>query len=305
MPSKIRVLVYSFSGSYPGTFISVVASRLSSEKLSNRCHYVVVRALSLPVVQSYHSLNHGLLLPIFGDIGGNSLQSDFIFFTNTKYASRASTFVGNVVLRSIHIFKYLSELKSFKAAYHSPDEDDCFNEIARCLPPSPVIWLACFRQAAFNSLTSASCSGGSCANEPIPIFDRISERTGFEDAAFGDFGDGSFGDATFGDVDLDDDVFEDDVFEDEVLEDEVLEDEVFGAVVFEDDAVAEDVFLDDEGFEDEAFGVGVLGVGVFGGVVFAGGVFDVGVFGASILGLAVFLDALFEGVVGAGVAVTF
>lgn len=223
-----------------------------------------------------------------GDIG-NSPQPNFIFFTKTRYASRASICVGNVLLRFVHIFRYLSELVSFRAAYHSPDEDVCFRTIARRLPPSPVTPLVCFRQAAFRSDISVSSSAGSSANEPIPIFDRVPERTGFEGAIFGDeiFGDAIFGDAVFEDVVFEDAVFEDTVFDNTVFDDAVFEDAVFEDVVFEDVAFGDAAF-EDEVFEDEVF------EDVFEGKVFEDVVFGDAIFGASILGPAVFKGATFD-----------
>jgi hypothetical protein len=208
-------------------------------------------------------LDHGLLLLVFGDMG-KSPQLNFIFFTNTKYASRASTCVGNVLLRFIHIFRYLSELRSFRAAYHCAS-DVCFSTIARRLPPSPVTPLACFRQAAFNSEISVFSSDGSSTNEPI--LDGLFERTGFAGAIFGD--------AIFGDEVLEvfgADVFGVDVFEDEDFE-EVFGDDVSGGAVF----------------EDVGFGVFVFGDATFGDAIF----------GDSVLGRAVFCDSVFDSVFAA------
>ena len=175
------------------------------------------------------------------------------------------------MLRFIHIFRYLSELRSFKAAYHSP-EDVCFREIARRLPPSPVTALACFRQAAFRSDIVLSSSGGSSANDPIPMSAEVFDRVGFEGASFK----GGILGEVFGDEDFEDEVLEDDDFVDEPFGDDALADADF-----------EDFSLEDVVFDDD---------GVFGATVFEDGV-D-GVFG--VFGTETFGDADFEGVVGDG-----
>ena len=88
-------------------------------------------------------------------MGPNSFVSVFIFLANTKYASSASSCVSNVLSRFIHIFRYLSALTSFSAAYHSP-EDRCRSDIARFLPLRPVTLETSRRQAVRRSLYSSS-----------------------------------------------------------------------------------------------------------------------------------------------------
>jgi hypothetical protein len=248
--------------------------------------------LSLPssaIISTLKLYNHDLVLLVFGDMG-NSPQLIFIFFTNTRYASRASICVGNVLLRFIHIFRYLSEPKSFRAAYHCAS-DVCFKTMARRRPPNPVTPLACFRQAAFRSDISVLSSAGSSVDERT-LDDGLFERTGFAGAIFGD--------ATFGEA----------VFGDEVFEDEVLDVEVFGVGVFEDEAFGDDVSWDAV-FEDAGFGVFVFGDAIFGDAIFGDAAFGDASFRASILGRAFFGDStfdggvFFEGVVGEGAVAAF
>ena len=278
MPSELQILVHHFSESCPGPFTSVSA---------------IISTLRL-----YPSINHDLLLLIFGDMG-NSPQLIFIFFTNTRYASRASICVGNVLLRFIHIFRYLSEPKSFRAAYHCAS-DVCFRTMARRRPPNPVTPLACFRQAAFRSDISVLSSAGSPVDERT--LDGLFERTGFEGA--------SFGDATFGEV-----VFGEAVFGDEVFEDEGFDADVFVVDVFEEGAfggdVSWDVVFEDVGFGIFVFGDAVFGDAIFGDAILGDATFEDAIFRDSILGRAIFGDSIFdggsffEGVVGEGAVVTF
>lgn len=156
MPFELRILVHSYSESCPG----------ASTPVSDWWGAAQIAAITLPhrrfsVSRLCRLLDYGFVLLDFGDMG-NNLQSVFIFFTNTRYASRASVCVGYVLLRFIHIFRYLSELVSFSAAYHSPD-DVCFRTMARRLPPNPVTPLTCLRQAALSSETSVLSSAGSSA----------------------------------------------------------------------------------------------------------------------------------------------
>lgn len=233
---------------------------------------VVVQVRSWrPFSSSILSYNYYLLLVLlaaFGDIGGNSLQPCFIFFANTRYASSASICVSYVLLRSIHILRYLSEPRSFSAAYHSP-EDVCFRLTARRRPPSPVTPLACLRQAALSPEIVVWSSGGSSAKEPMPI-----PRSGGEVFERVSFGFGGAGAAIFGEV-----LGDEERFEDEDLEDEDFDEDAFG-----DDALA------DEDLEDFSLGSleeGIFEDGVFGAVAFQDGTDDVlglvgvdGVFGA-------------------------
>lgn len=240
--------------------------------------------------------DYGLNLPAFGDMG-NSLQSIFIFLTNTRYASRASVCVAYVLLRFIHIFRYLSELVSLRAAYHSR-VDVCFRTMASRRPPNPVTPLTCLRQAALSSATSELSSDGSSAYEPIPMLEKIPEPVDFDGAAFGDgvfgdaiFGDAIFGDATFGDDGLEEDVLDEAVLDDEDFEDEDLEDELFDSGF---DSVFEDANLE-VAFGDGDFGDVAFSVAAFAGVDFTDASFgDLGFDGVEGDG-SVFAEATFDG----------
>jgi hypothetical protein len=126
----------------------------------------------------------------FGDMGKRRHPS-FIFFAKTKYACSASTCVAYVFSRFIHIFKYLSELRSLSAAYHCRSLDVCRHTTARFLPPSPVTPLTSFRHEAFSSVISSDgfSLGDSSSVEPsdeelLAILEKKLERTGVEGTLF-------------------------------------------------------------------------------------------------------------------------
>lgn len=164
-PSKPRIIVHNICGSCPSVFpsayaIHLVAVEYSDKKSSNSCHFHFFNPQHL----HYHRYHRFFPLPVFG-YKGNNLEFDFIFLINTRYASKASICVGNVLLRFIHIFRYLSEFLSFRATYHSPAgaEESCLRTMARRRPPRAVTLLACFRQAALRSDISVSSSTGASA----------------------------------------------------------------------------------------------------------------------------------------------
>jgi uncharacterized protein YjbI with pentapeptide repeats len=209
-----------------------------------------------------------------GDIG-NSLHPSFIFFANTRYAWSASTCVGYVFSRFIHIFRYLSELRSFSAAYHWRFDDVCRHTTARFFPPSPVTPLTCLRQADLSSVISSEGAdlGSSSSVELsaddalLAILEKKLERTGVEGTLFVDVDlDGVF---------LDDALFEDSVLEGLGLEGVSFDDELFEAVSF-----------DDELFEGFAFGGSVFDRESFGGAVS----------GNAPIGVAAFEDEDLDGV---------
>lgn len=249
---------------------------------------------------------------------GKSRAPSFIFFANTKYAWSASTCVGYVFSRFIHILRYLSELRSFSAAYQ-PFFDVCRHTTARFLPPSPVTPLTCFRQAAFSSVTSSDGAffGVSSSvelseeDELLAILEKKLERTGVEGTFFvaedfeGVFFDDSalFEDSVlegFGlegasfSLSFDEELFEGFDFGD--LGGSVFDRESFGGALsgnaptgaFEDDAFA-GVGFDAAGFEDA-----VLGDVGFAGATFGDGGLAAAAFGAA-FGIVTFGGATFGG----------
>jgi hypothetical protein len=253
---------------------------------------------------------------------GKSRQPSFIFFANTRYAWSASTCVAYVFSRFIHIFKYLSELTSFNAAYHWRFFDVCRHTIARFLPLSPVTPLICFMQADFSSVTSSegACLGDSSSVEPsddelLVILEKKLERTGVDGTLFvADFEGVFFEDGTLFDdsvleaLGLDDSFsfsfslsFDEELFDDFVLGDlggSVFDLESLGGALSGnapigvealDDEDFEGVGFDAAGFEEEAFGAATFGAVGFGAVaVFGDGGFAAAAFDGVAFGIVTF-----------------
>ncbi|KAF1914778.1 hypothetical protein BDU57DRAFT_519962 [Ampelomyces quisqualis] len=252
---------------------------------------------------------------LVGDMG-KSRQPSFIFFANTRYAWSASTCVAYVFSRFIHIFKYLSELTSFNAAYHCRFFDVCRHTMARFLPLSPVTPLICFMQADFSSVTSSegACLGDSSSVEPsddelLVILEKKLERTGVAGTLFvadleGVFlDDGTlFDDSVLETLGLDEDSFSFSLsFDEELFDVFVLGD--LGGSVFDRESLGGALSgnapigvagLEDEDFEAVGFEVAGFGEDTFGAVGlgaaagFGDGGFAAAAFDGAALGMVTF-----------------